>query len=675
MKTMEKNQLNTSQLNSNQQEAVSAPSGAVMVIAGPGSGKTFVITQRIHYMVEQLGYAQNTILVITFTKAAATEMKKRYEMLYGTSNIQFGTFHSVFFKILRLVDKEKYDLSHLVAEDTKRRLIEKLYKETDGDLYEDFLELFLAHMTLMKNQLIQAKYYNPDGLSKEIFLKVYNGYEAYKARHQLFDFDDMLVDCYYALVHDEALLTYVQKKYQHILIDEFQDINAVQFEIIKLIAGKHKDLFVVGDDDQSIYQFRGSKPEFLLSFEKHFTPVEKVLLDQNYRSTAPILNYSNALIAHNQNRYKKQMKADKLQGANPQFIMCEDTKDQAQKILQAITASTKQGVPLNECAIIYRTNMQARPIVETFVAAHIPFILKDSMVTLYDQWLTKDILAYLHASQDPSNAQATFQVINRPSRYISKSVIQELGELTQNSLNILAKSAKLTPWQQNYINEYIYHLQCLKNKPLSAAITYIRTIVGYDKYLQEYANYRKIPLSNLMDVLAEIQDSASAFDNVYAWEDHLKLFASGIQANKQQQKGVVLTTMHSAKGLEFTNVFILDVLDGVIPHTKSLDAKQLEEERRLLYVAMTRAKTNLALYVPKIRYQEKAVPSPFIEEMLCQQMALDAGVRIRHKHYGLGTILQLLDTKARIAFDDGNTRVIDYVYCIKQKLISREEDK
>ncbi|MGL5677114.1 MAG: ATP-dependent helicase [Cellulosilyticaceae bacterium] len=672
---MKKNELSTTQLNSNQLEAVTAPLGPTMVIAGPGSGKTFVITQRIHYMLETFGCDPSHILVITFTKAAAEEMKERYYQLYGGSRVQFGTFHSVFYKILRLVDPEKYDLSHLISEDNKKRVIEKLYKEIDGESHEDFVEVFLGHLTLMKNQLIQPKYYNPDGISKELFIKVYQGYDAYKERQGLFDFDDMLVDCYYALIHNEHLLEHMRRRYKHILIDEFQDINCVQFEVIKLLAEKHKDLFVVGDDDQSIYQFRGAKPEFLLSFETYFNPVKKVILDVNYRSTQPILAYSNALIAHNTNRYTKAMKTSKLEGEKPAFCTCKDPKEQAAAITNQIIELTKGETKLSECAVIYRTNIQARPLIEMFMSAHIPFVLKDTIHTLYDQWMTKDMLAYLHLAKNRNNPEKIMQIINRPSRYISKAALADAVKVDGDLLNTLTKSDLLTQWQKDYIQEFIYHLQCLQRKPLQDAITYISKTIGYEKYLQEYANFRKMPVSNLMDVLADITESAASFEDVDTWEEHLKLMAMGLKQNAKntKQDGVVLSTMHSAKGLEFTYVFIVDAVDGVIPHSKSLDEKQLEEERRLLYVGMTRAKEKLFIYLPQQRYQEKVSISPFIDEMLYKPITIEEGATITHKHYGKGTILQLHEPKARIAFADGTIRVIDYTYCIKQKLIQRED--
>lgn len=660
-------------LNKNQLKAVQAQPGPVMVIAGPGSGKTFVITQRVHHMIEQFKLKDYQILVITFTKAAAEEMKSRYVNTYGHNRVTFGTFHSIFYKILRLMDPKRYDLEHLISEDKKKKIIETLYKELEHEDYEDFVELFLAHLTLVKNELINPRHYNPQGLPKDVFLALYQKYDQYKERNCLFDFDDMLVDCYYALENNEQLLEHMQNKYKHILIDEFQDINAVQFKIIKQLASKHKDLFVVGDDDQSIYQFRGSKPEFLLSFEDYFSPVQKIILDENYRSTEAILTYSNALINHNKVRYEKIMKTALKSEQRPQMISCEDVKAQAKHIVETITKLTNNGTPLNECAIIYRTNIQARPLVEALMTAHLPFVLKDNLLTLYDQWITKDILNYLQLAKDMHQNEKIAQIINKPSRYISKVALADAINKPGNLLENLLTSSLLHQRQKDSIQELIYHLQCLKKKDLSKSISYIRHTIGYENYLKDYANYRQTPFSNLQEIMLEIQESASGFSDVETWEEQLKLMAHGIKTNNNKQGGIILTTMHSAKGLEFENVFIVDVIDGVIPHHKSLGEQGIEEERRLLYVAMTRAKQQLFMYIPQKRHQEKTIKSPFIDECFYLPLKIKKDMMITHKYYGKGKVLEVEGTKARVAFKDGTNRVFDYEVCLKQKLIFRED--
>lgn len=669
------NHMETKHLNSNQQQAVEMPLGAIMVIAGPGSGKTFVITERVRYMISQLNCNPSHILVITFTKAAAQEMKSRYLAAHHQVGVTFGTFHSIFYRILRNAHPKRYDLENLISEDKKRYVIEKIYQGLDtGDSYEDFIEVFLGHLTLMTNQLIQPKYYNPDGISKEVFLKVLNGYEQYKERHELFDFDDMLVHTYYLLKNEPNLLAFYQSKYRHILIDEFQDINCVQFEIIKLLSEKSPDLFVVGDDDQSIYQFRGAKPEFLLSFEEYFKPVQKIILDTNYRSTPNILRYSNSLIGYNVNRYEKVMHAAHMEGEKPVLTYCEDAKEQATLVLKEVLKLNAAGLPLNECAIIYRTNIQARPLIEALRIAQLPFVIKDAMVTLYDQWMTKDILAYLHLAHNIEDGEKLIQILNRPTRYMSKLALEDARKKGGSLLKNLLDSDLLSRLQKDRIEELIFNLQRLKVLPLKEAIPYIRHTIGYEKYLTEYAAYRKIPVEGLINMLLELEDSARDYANVTEWEEALYAISMSVKQHSRHKghDALTLTTMHSAKGLEFGAVFIIDILEGVIPHNKSLSEVQIEEERRLFYVALTRAKEKLYLYIPKNRYQKKAESSPFILETLTPKLILKEGDCVKHKIYGQGIISKLDGSKAFIRFK-GEQKVVDYIYCIKHHLLSREE--
>lgn len=668
----------TTNLNENQLRAVTMGLKPTRVIAGPGSGKTHVIIHRIAYMIQMLGCKADQILVITFTKAAAEEMKTRYVERFGGRGVTFGTFHSIFFRILKFSDPQRYQLENLMLEDQKKKMIEEIYRQMDCDEYEDFVEVFLAHLTLMKNQMIAPKYYHPDGLSKELFSKVYHEYEAKKERMGKFDFDDMLLDCYHTLVQDPQLLAYFQKRYQHILIDEFQDINCVQFEVIKLLASGHRNLFIVGDDDQSIYGFRGSKPEFLLQFSEYFNEAEDIVLDVNYRSTKNILSYSNNLILHNQKRYNKVMKSFKGEATPPQIIYCEDVKEEAVEVTKAILKHKEAGHPYSECAVIYRTNIQARPIIEMLLSSNIPFCLKDTMVTLYDQWITKDILAYLRLAQDPRQDAHLLKIINRPSRYISKAHQASASSLGEGILFNLLKVEELSEWQKDPIQQLIYHLQVLKGKSLTEAITYIRKIIAYDDYVKEYAKFRRVPPSGLLEVLDEIEDSVKGYPDVDAWEEALYEQAMSIKQSTKINRGqdaVVLSTMHSAKGLEFTTVCVLDANDGVTPHNKSIGEAQLEEERRLFYVGLTRAKMHLLIYIPKKRYNEKVPISPFVLEMRTPQTILEPGTKVRHKVYGPAKILAVAKPKAKLLFDDGTTRIVDLDFCIKNNIMWVEESK
>ncbi|MBE6023466.1 MAG: ATP-dependent helicase [Cellulosilyticum sp.] len=667
-------------LNQNQFKAVTCDLGPTIVIAGPGSGKTQVIVNRIHYMIDHFQCPAHQILVVTFSKLAAEEMKDRYTHLFGTSSITFGTLHSVFYRILRKVNPNRYALDHLLLEDKCKILLTQLLKEMDTDEGDEFLEGFIRHLSLMKNQLILPKEYQPVGISKPVFIELLNRYEAYKERHGLFDFDDMLVECYYLLRNDEALCHAVGMRYQYILVDEFQDINLVQFEILKLLVSKHQHIFVVGDDDQSIYQFRGAKPAYLLDFKKHFEHVQEIYLDINYRCSESILSHSLSLINQNTVRYKKQLTTPNAKGEPPQIIYCKDAKEEARHIIHEMTKRRQCGIPLKDMAVIYRTNIQARPVVETLLAANVPFCLRDGMISLYDQWITKDILSYLHLSKYIDQTEYAYRIINKPKRYISKVNMEKARKGNKPFIFNLLEIDSLTEWQTNYIQELIFDLQVLSKKSLLEAIRYIRHHIGYDGYLNEYASYRKMPAMTLFEVLEDIEDSAQNYETLEEWESALIEMATQIKQTTKKSASdlLTLTTMHGSKGLEFDTVFIIDVVEGTIPYHKSATLQEIEEERRLLYVGMTRAKNKLFLYVPSQKHGKAVECSSFLDELKENNLKeqLQVGRKIRHKRLGIGTIIQVLEQNMMIVqFNTGEKRKIDGHYCINNAIITWEDEE
>ena len=533
----------------------------------------------------------------------------------------------------------------------------------------------------MQNQLIESKNYYPEGISREAFINLLKHYEAFKERHQAFDFDDMLVACYYLLENDDAILKVVREQYQYILIDEFQDINEVQFRIIKKIAEAKRQIFVVGDDDQSIYQFRGARPEFLLDFKKHFPEVEEIYLDVNYRSTQTILNYSLALIEHNTKRYLKSLTTPNAKGSAPLFIPCKDAKEEALLIVNEIIKQKNEGLFLTEMAIIYRTNLQARPIVEALLAANIPFCLRDGMVSLYDQWITQDLFAYLYLAENINQPELAARIINKPKRYISNAAMQQAKQMGGHLFMNLLGLDTLTEWQKNYIQQLLFDLQVLKEKDLKNAIAYIRRNIGYDQYVMDYASFRRMPASSLLEVLDDIEDSTEGYVSFKEWENMLKTMSEQVNAQAKNknitQEALNLMTMHGSKGLEFNTVFIIGVIDGTIPHHKSHLPAELEEERRLFYVAMTRAKENLFIYSPEERHGKNVDISPFIREIQVQlvQSKLKVGQLLYHKSLGKGMIMEILEnTVILVKFNNGQVRKIDSHYAIKNAIIVWEDE-
>lgn len=666
-------------LNTNQKKAIECALGPTLVIAGPGSGKTHVIINRIHYMINTLKCHPSHILVVTFSKLAAKEMHERFLKNHKDSRVTFSTLHSLFYRILRKNDPNRYSLDHLLGDKERKFILQKLFVELAVEEYEDFIEEFIKHLTLMKNQLINPKYYYPDGISKENFLKLLERYEHYKENNQYFDFDDMLVDCYHLLNHQPRLLTILQDQYRYILVDEFQDINLVQFELLKMLATREQNIFVVGDDDQSIYKFRGAKPEFLLDFKKYFANTQQFLLDINYRSTKNILNYSIALIASNQNRYMKALTTPNLSGIAPQLIYCKDMREQAELIFKIIIDLKNKGVSLSDMAIIYRTNVEARCIVELLLKSVVPFRLRDGMITLYDQWITKDILSYLYLAKNMDNTDLTLSIINKPKRYINKALLEEVRSVKGPVLLNLLHLDTLTEWQKNYIQQLLLDLQNIKDKTLIEAVRYIRKKIGYDQYIQDYASYRKLAASPLLEVLDELEDSTLGFEEMTSWETFLKNMSQQIkeQPHKDMLKdAITLSTMHGAKGLEFDHVFIINVIEGNIPHHKSVHKTDLEEERRLLYVAMTRAKKCLYLSIPSQKYSENVSPSIFITQMFEKYLTqyLKANQWIKHQRFGRGKILKVLNNNIiEVEFSTKHIRKIDSHYCFNNGIIQWEE--
>ncbi len=666
-------------LNTSQKEAVTCDLSPTLVIAGPGSGKTHVIVNRIHYMIKTMHCEARNILVVTFSKLAAEEMKERFIRQYGETGVTFGTLHSVFYRILRRSDPQRYHIEQLLLEDKKKITIQNLMVQLEIEENEDFLEEFLKHIGLMKNQLIPLKDYSPVGIPQSTYVKLVNAYEMYKERHRLFDFDDMLVACYYLLKNDPHLLDNVRRQYQYILIDEFQDINRVQFEIIRTIVKGGTGLFVVGDDDQSIYQFRGAKPEFLLGFKDYFPNTKQIFLEVNYRSTKNILNCSLALIEGNKARFHKRLTTPNPKGILPEIIQCKDGVEEAKWIVQKIGKLKGEGVPLGEIAIIYRTNIQVRSVVESLLMANMPFCLRDGMVSLYDQWLTQDLLSYLHLADNINQPNLASRIMNKPKRYISKEAINIAAKSSDHIFMNLLGNENLSEWQKNYIQQLLFDLQQIKEKPLGEALQFIRKKVGYDNYVADYAAFRKVSPTNLLEVLDEIEDSAQGFDSYMEWEAFLLEMSQKVkeQASRKgrMQDLLTLTTMHGSKGLEFHTVFVLDVVEGSIPHQKSETIQELEEERRLLYVAMTRAKKELYLMVPKEKHNKAVAPSSFLAELQERRMTkyFKKDAIIYHKQLGKGKIVEVLEKHIIIVeFNKGQIRKIDSKYCASNGIITLE---
>ncbi len=671
-------------LNENQLKAVNHLDGPCMVLAGPGSGKTRVITYRIANMVVNKNIKPTSILAISFTKASSIEMKNRALSLsndFRMNKVTYGTFHSVFFRILRYF--ENYNIESILDEKTKRIGLKNILKGLNIENADDdeTIGQVINEISYVKNELMDKRDFKSEVLTNDEFIKVYNFYEEYKQQMNKIDFDDMLIKTYELLKNNKAALDRVRSVYRYILVDEFQDINKVQFEALKLIANPSNNIFVVGDEDQSIYGFRGSRPDFLLEFEEYFSNTKKVLLDINYRSKGEIINIANRLIEKNTNRYEKVIKCGQGNGAKVNYISPEDSEEEAVYIAKDIKNKVQEDyTEYTDFAVIYRTNIQSRALVDVFMDMRIPFVVKDSIVTIYDHWAAQDILAYLRIGVNPNSNKDWIRIINKPFRYISKDNLNLIKD-EPDFINSLINKCDLHPKQVKTINDLDIDISYVKGLNPKNAISYIRTTLDYDRYILDYCTNRKIKTNGLIEILNELESSATNFKTIQEYLEHIERVKSEIVDNKNNKEtdGVIFTTMHSAKGLEFKNVYIIGANEGTIPHEKSYEIDdeekkndQIEEERRLMYVAITRAEENICISSPINKYGKRVSKSRFVEDIKAptkkEMDSITIGDRIYHKKFKEGIIVEKNGDSIKIRFKDRD-RALNSKVCLTKRII------
>lgn len=604
-------------LNTAQQKAVCHETGPMLVLAGPGSGKTTVLLCRISRLLERGLAKPQEILALTFSKAAAEEMKSRFENLNGASGVSFGTFHSIFFRILR--SRYGWNVEQIFREEERRSILRNSIEAEKWDIpdLEEYISQFFSQLSLMNSELEQPNRFTPVGMPVEEFRKLYRAYEGYKERHEKLDFDDMLTQCYQLLREDAAVREYWQRKYKFILVDEFQDVNQAQFACLQILAEKHQNLFVVGDDDQSIYAFRGARPDFLLHFPTLYPAAKKVTLNTNYRSTERIVNLAERVIGNNEVRFVKNMKGIGEAGDKVTFFLAEDAAKEAAHIAEKIGRLLDEGVPLTEIAVIYRTNLQGGAFARELYKRGIPYDLRDNSGNVYEHWVAKDLLAYLLLAENEESDSALRRILNKPKRYIGKDLLAEAEAMPYTLLRSFFVCPSLKGWQEENLENLRIDLNQIRKRTPYDALKYIRKVIGYDEYLEEFAAYRRTSAQVLQEIADEIMETAKDCEDVRSFREQLERLSLQMkeQSRKKGQKrnGVALMTMHGAKGLEFRAVFLPSLVEGIVPHEKGMDT--VAEERRLFYVAMTRASEKLCLSAILQRYEKERKPSRFLAEM------------------------------------------------------------
>jgi DNA helicase-2/ATP-dependent DNA helicase PcrA len=693
-------------LNPTQREAVEAIEGPVLILAGPGSGKTRVITHRVAYLVRLCGVSPHHIMAVTFTNKAAREMKERLEQLLGQAieALTLGTFHAICARILRLEGKAIGLGSSFVIydEDDQLRLLKQVLEELNLEPKQYAPRALRSAIGAAKSRLISPEDYakRVSSYFEEIVHRVYQRYQQLLSQSQAVDFDDLLMKMVQLFQSHPKILTRYQSKYIHILVDEFQDTNIAQYELMKQLAGKYRNLCVVGDPDQSIYSWRFADLRNILSFERDYPEAKVVLLEQNYRSTKTILEVASDVISTNVLRKPKKLWTENENGASVTIVESYNAEEEAQSVLNEIEKlAGEEQISLKDCAVMYRVNAQSRVLEETFLRYGVPYKLVGG-IRFYQRQEIKDIIAYLRVMNNRRDDISLTRIINVPGRGI--------GQKTISTLQSWARAHDVSLFET--LQEMSHNANASESKQSLPSRT-IQALAGFDALMTKFiADSHEVSLCGLVDEILEDTGYRTYIldkdDGEERWENIMELrnvaaeydeldtegaltaflekvsLVSDIDELDEKADAVTLITLHQAKGLEFPAVFIVGLEEGILPHRKSFDdPEQMEEERRLCYVGITRAKKRLYLLrsyrrslfggstanpasrflqdisphltSPRGLWEESPIPvasSDFGRSFqplppLSTAITLKVGDHVRHSKFGPGIVMNCLPTR------------------------------
>ena len=669
-------------LNEKQEEAVNFKDGPCLVLAGAGSGKTKVLTERIIKLIDT-GVSPYNILAITFTNKAAKEMKDRISIKLDdfSDNIYVGTFHSFGLKVIRENYKDLgFDRNiSIIDREDMNSIIKKILKELDVDVKLVPIKYVINKISFAKNENLSPEEYSKfmKGYIDETVIKVYSKYVSVLKSNNSVDFDDLLVLPLKLFKQNNEILEKYQNHYKYILVDEYQDTNTVQYELCKVLASKYKNIFVVGDIDQSIYGWRGANFENILNFEKDYKDSKLIILEENYRSTKNILDAANSVVKHNVKRKEKNLVSTKDIGEKIKYIRCCSEIDEAKTVVDEIKKIVLSGKKYSDIGILYRTNAQSRVIEEALLKENIPYKVVGSYY-FYNRKEIKDLIAYLTLIYNPKDNESLERIINVPKRKIGNKTIEKIREKA-SELGVSMFEAIEDGTALDFKNVILKLMEESKNVNLSDLIDKILEYTGMKSELESIGGIdSEIRLENLQ----EFKSIALAFEErgIYSLEEFLENIAlvSDFGQYKDTEDCVNVMTLHSAKGLEFDVVFLTGMEENVFPHFRSVDNDdELEEERRLCYVGITRAKEKLYLLNAKRRTlfgrTDVNSPSRFVNEItpdllesneiivnntICNDMydeernyELKVGDKVKHVKYGYGVVVQIDGSIASIAFN------------------------
>ncbi|WP_113883557.1 MULTISPECIES: UvrD-helicase domain-containing protein [Cytobacillus] len=616
-------------LDEQQAAAVSHINGPLLVLAGAGSGKTRVLTTRTAFMLREKNIDPKSIMLVTFTAKAAAEMKERLIQYPGMDSrkvrqIVSGTFHSLFYRILSFHNPGKWSSVKLLNKEWQR---EQIIKESSKDLKLDEKEfafdLALQQISYWKNSLIGPGKVHPKNDWEEQTAILYQRYEQTKLRRELFDFDDMLTGCH-ALFHEKPeILEQYQNRFHYFLIDEFQDINNVQYELMKMLSDKTKNVCAVGDDDQSIYAFRGSDPQYLLDFEKDFPGAKVITLNQNYRSAHEIVSAANQIISLNKHRRAKSMNAQFSGGQHPFLFFPFDEEEEATMIMTDIQEKIEEGYEPRDFAVLFRTHTGSRAIFERLANSSLPFKLDQDAESFYDRFIVRSMLAFLKLSLNEDDQNALKDML--PSLFVKQSVLQDIKAesiLQDCSMLECLKFIKTGfAFQESKLKKVISVTRSISGLSPITAFETVEKELGFQDFLKKRGNEGN-KMDKGSDDIKDLKVAARNFESLHEFlehTEHMRAMNKEIKRlSRNNDNAITLSTIHRAKGLEYNVVYVAGAVEGNLPHDHALEAYRsgesapLEEERRLMYVAVTRARKDLYISVPEKRRGRKAYASRFI---------------------------------------------------------------
>lgn len=620
-----------------QEEAIEHADGPAMVLAGPGSGKTFVTVHRIQRLLTSQGVNPAHILVITFTKAAALEMQERFFRLMEKENlpVRFGTFHAVFYHILK--QSAQYRGYTIITETEKRKLIRDIIHHHKRFVYlqEEDIEEILTAVSRYKIKAAERELSEQKGgtegveksgtgkdrraegientleflkMEQEDFQFLYKEYEEWLTEISKFDFDDLMTICIRLLRENKEILSAWQAQFRYILVDEFQDISPIQYEIIRLLAAPENNLFVVGDDDQSIYGFRGASPDSMKRFLADYAQAKQILLDVNFRCHGDIVKAAAKVIGENESRIPKAILPAHEDGTGMQIFRAE-SEDMLRKTVVEMLEKEHRDGKLAACAMICRTNLECGFWAQALREADIPYSMRERPKNRFSHFVIRDICAYLSLGQGDYARKHFLRVMNRPVRYMKRESLSE----TRVEREALIGYYAAAPLVQERVKRLYRDIDSLAGKRVHLQIHYIRKVIGYETFLRE--KYGSEKAGELIRIGEEFEAFSRTFSSVQEMKIYMDQYAEAIKEPQKNGEGLQLMTMHASKGLEFQTVIVPECNEGKIPSDKSKTQAEIEEERRMFYVAMTRAKHKLCL-VYHDKKTGKDAPSRFLNPLL-----------------------------------------------------------